>query len=239
MVGVDHHQSAVPRHNVLILRAGVGEHFLPQRAVDPLEHRHAATRAGVRRRPSFRSCGVAGLLLFRNDEIRHPTVPGPQVDFMHVAIVGADSVRDPRHVRIIRLLIPGDSSLIGCATLSFVLIGGGDDIILRRGERSRSEAVADVAGTDVVAGPVRGSRVAALQARILVPVNASTLIGAYQVRRGIRADVNDGNTVSRAGDVIHNLPVVAIVLKRHELCCAQADRSGADHIDLAILIDVG
>jgi hypothetical protein len=66
-----------------------------------------------------------------------------------------------------------------------MFVGSRDDGVLRGRNLSRGEAVADIAGTNVVPDPVRRARVTAMQARILIPEDISTAIGAHEMRRGI------------------------------------------------------
>src|SRR6185312_10496977 len=129
----------------------------------------------------FRSRGVAGLLLLRHQNIRDAVIPVAQGDLVHVAITRRQRVRDPRILRVGRLLEQGDTPVVGGAARSLVLVGSSDHDILVRSQLAGGKAVSNIAGPDVMLRPVGRPGVPAPGTRVLVPENVAGRAGPDEV----------------------------------------------------------
>jgi hypothetical protein len=103
VVWVRHQETSPSRQDGLVLRTGVSENGLAQRASRPFEHRDSTGCARTGRRNALRPGWLASLLLFCDDDIWRPVFPLAKIDLMYLAVACVNWMSDPRSLRVIRL----------------------------------------------------------------------------------------------------------------------------------------
>src|SRR6185437_4001813 len=238
VIGVCHEQTAMPGQQRLVVGACRGEHRLARRAIQPLENGDPTGYARMTWRPSFGPCGIASLLLFCDEHIRNTAMPLPEAKLMHVAIARTHTVGNPWSGRIGRLLIVSDPAIIPGTARTFVLIVDREHVILCAGPPSRRKSVTDVADADVVLYPIRRTRIATAQTRVLIPVNLSRPVGAYEMWDAIILHMYDRNVIADIRHIVDHLPMQGVVLKRDKGGGPQQNTRGTDDIRFAVAVEI-